>query len=197
MVPADGSMIFIGAGTAGLNDDAAAVAAVFRRHASRDDRGFAYDETREIDAGARVAALDNIGAVNEDRIDAGPSAADADAGAGGDVAGEGSGVFCGDTARLKRVSVNTGNEQCGLKRAPLWIRQVFYYDVVDGGDDVGAVLVEQRTVRGDSDSDGLLSNLQYRRDADSLASAEGDTGGDGGLKALAGDSGWRRGLSHR
>ncbi len=181
-------MVLVSAGAACLDDNAAAVAAVFRRHACRDDRGFAYDGAGQIHACSRVTCLSDVGAIDEDPVDAGPAASDADAGARRDVAGEGSGVFSGNASGLKRVSVNAGDEQCGLERAPLWIGEVFDDDVVDGGNDVGAVLVEQSAVRGDGDGNGLLSNLQHRREAGSLAGAEDDTGGDGGLKALAGDS---------
>ena len=187
VAPGDGAMIFVGAGTAGLDDDAAAVATVFRRHACRDDRGFAYDEARGIHAGARVAALDDVGTVDEDRVDAGPSAADADTGAGGNVAGEGSGVFGGDASGLKRISIDAGDQQRRLQRALLRIGEVFDDGVVNGGDDVGAVFVQQRAVRGDGDGDGLLADLQHGREAGGLAGAEDDAGGGGALKALAGD----------
>jgi hypothetical protein len=60
VAPGDRSVILVRAGTAGLDNDAPAVAAIFRRHSCRDDRGFAYDQTGEIHAGARIAGLDDV-----------------------------------------------------------------------------------------------------------------------------------------
>ena len=59
--------------------------------------------------------------------------------------------------------------------------------MVDGGNDIGAVSVEQRAVSGNGDSDGLLAYLQHGRDAGGLAGTEDNAGNGGGLKALARD----------
>jgi hypothetical protein len=59
--------------------------------------------------------------------------------------------------------------------------------MVNRGNDIGAVFVEQRAVSGNRNSDGLLAYLQDGRDAGGLAGTEDNAGNGRGLKTLAGD----------
>jgi hypothetical protein len=97
------------------------------------------------------------------------------------------GVFSRDAAGLKRVSVDARNQQRRLQRTPFRIRKILHDRMVNRGNDIGAVFVEQRTFGSNRDGDALLAYLQHRRDAGGLAGTQNNASHRGGLKTLARD----------